>query len=109
MRPAFSSRTNKRPTAVLLPDASRNPETGSSVISVSFRSFPFIHFTIAVQSRDSTNTPRSFDPWDDHTRHTSLTRTPAFRRGGLLRPTSPPQFLISAATRARENAATSHA
>ena len=43
MRPAFSSSTNKRPTAALPPDARRNSETGCSVISVSLHSF---HFTI---------------------------------------------------------------
>src|SRR5215469_6428925 len=88
MRPAFSSSTNKRPTAALPPDAGRNPETESSVIFVSFHSF---HFAIAAQSCDSTQVTsiiRRFRlvgrPHEAH----FVSRTSAFRCGGLLRPRS---------------------
>src|SRR5262249_1452518 len=50
MRSPLSSRTNKRPTAVLPPDAGRDSETESSAIAVSFHSFiSQLPFDLAIQ------------------------------------------------------------
>src|SRR5262249_55432200 len=92
MRPAFSSRTNKRATAVLPPDAGRDSETESSAIAGSFHSFH------NCRSIPRSNQPawviRCFDLWDSPTRLTWVA-TPGVRCSGLPRRRS---FLISAAT-----------
>src|SRR5262249_18207295 len=107
MRPAFRSRTNKRPTTVLPPDAGLDSETWSSAIAVSFHSFRFIHFTVAVQSRDSTSLGHSMLRLAGRPHESSLvSRTPRSRCRGLLRSRG---FLDQRCQLAREKAATSWA
>jgi hypothetical protein len=103
MRPAFSSRTNKRPTVVLPPDADRDSETRSSAIFVSFHSF---HNCRSVpRFNPPVSVIRCFDLWDDPTRLTCAAN-PAFVAVAYFAAAA---FLIQHCHFAREKAAASRA